>query len=92
MAASTAIRRAYDEKREQTLAGLGIRVLRFWNHDLLQQTEIVLQVIFDALDMPAAPHPRPLSPQAGRGEQHAPLAPFRGEGPGVRGSFLPRPL
>ncbi|MGA7951145.1 MAG: endonuclease domain-containing protein [Thiobacillaceae bacterium] len=56
---------AYDEKREQTLAGLGIRVLRFWNHDLLQQTEIVLQVIFDALDMPAAPHPRPLSPWNG---------------------------
>jgi regulatory protein len=54
--------RVYDEKREQTLASMGIRMLRFWNHNLLQQTEAVLEVIYDALEQaPAAPHPQPLS-------------------------------
>jgi regulatory protein len=65
--------RAYDEKREPILAALGIRVVRFWNNDLLQQTEAVLQAIFDVLEQaPAAPHPQPLSPLAGRGESTSP--------------------
>jgi regulatory protein len=65
---------SYDERRAHVLAGLGIRVLRFWNHDVLQQTEAVLQVIHDALDT-ATPHPQPLSPHAGRGENVRP-APY----------------
>jgi regulatory protein len=78
--------RVYDQQREQTLAGLGIRVVRFWNNDVLQQNEAVLQVIFDALGTPAAPHPQPLSPQAGRGEMTAfspsPLGGGEGRGEG----------
>ncbi|HYP68122.1 MAG TPA: RecX family transcriptional regulator, partial [Thiobacillaceae bacterium] len=73
-------RRAHDEKREQTLARLGIRVMRFWNHDLLQQTESVLRLIYDALDMPASPYPQPLAPLAGRGMRIPPSLPLGGGG------------
>jgi very-short-patch-repair endonuclease len=40
---------AYDEQRTQYLEGLGFRVIRFWNHDVLTRTDSVMQVIFDAL-------------------------------------------
>jgi regulatory protein len=73
----------YDEHRARTLAGLGIRILRFWNHDVLQQTEAVLQAIHDALD--AAPHPRPLSPLHGERGAFPPLAPLAGRGAGGEG-------
>ncbi len=38
-----------DHERSARLAGWGFRVLRFWNHDVLGNTEGVLQVIRDAL-------------------------------------------
>ncbi|WP_164927078.1 DUF559 domain-containing protein [Chlorobaculum tepidum] len=41
--------RARDAKREAFLEGKGIRILRFWNNDVLQNTEGVLQAIYDAL-------------------------------------------
>jgi very-short-patch-repair endonuclease len=37
---------AYDEERTKVLAGIGVRVLRFWNHDLLNRTESVLEEIY----------------------------------------------
>ena len=40
---------AYDAARSTVLASQGIRVLRFWNNEVLQQTEAVLQVIWAAL-------------------------------------------
>ena len=82
----------YDQRRDATLTKLGIRILRFWNHDLLQQAEAVLQVIFDALGQaPAAPHPQPLSPQAGRGGQNHPSPHFMGRGAGGAGRLSPSP-
>ncbi len=53
---------AYDARREATLQQHGIRILRFWNNDVLLNTEAVLAKIADAL--PLTPT---LSPQAGRG-------------------------
>ena len=37
---------AYDEERTKILNGAGIRVIRFWNHDLLNETEAVLEEIY----------------------------------------------
>jgi very-short-patch-repair endonuclease len=38
-----------DTARDAFLASQGFRVLRFWNHDILQRTEAVLEVIREAL-------------------------------------------
>ena len=51
--------RIYDEQRERMLAQRGIRVLRFWNNEVLQRTEAVLQVISVELDKGAARSPHP---------------------------------
>jgi len=55
-----------DLERTQWLARSGYRVIRFWNHEVLQRTEAVLESILEAL-IQACPHPDPL-PQAGEGE------------------------
>ncbi len=39
----------YDEERTKDLEARGYRVLRFWNNDVMNHTEIVLQVIWNAL-------------------------------------------
>lgn len=55
--------RQRDEKRTKFLTGNGIRVLRFWNHDVLQDTEVVLEVIWRELagadSSPSPPTPLP---------------------------------
>ena len=38
-----------DERRSAWLAANGFRVLRFWNNDVLANTQGVLQTIFEAL-------------------------------------------
>jgi len=48
----------YDEKRTAFLEAQGFRVLRFWNDEILTQTENVLDIIFRALN--ETPHPNPL--------------------------------
>lgn len=55
-------RTAYDSGRDDWLREHGFRVLRFWNHDVLQQTEVVLEAIRLAALSPAP------SPACGRGE------------------------
>jgi type I restriction enzyme M protein len=52
----------HDEERLRYLNRDGIQVLRFWNNDVLAETEAVLEVIWKTL---IPPHPSPL-PQ-GRG-------------------------
>lgn len=42
-------RRACDERRTRHLEALGYRVLRFWNHDVLGNTDGVLATIATAL-------------------------------------------
>jgi very-short-patch-repair endonuclease len=58
-----------DAIRDGYLAGQGFRVLRFWNNDVLSNTQGVLEVVFSALH--AAPSP---------GALRAPPSPLRGEG------------
>ncbi|MER3467030.1 MAG: site-specific DNA-methyltransferase, partial [Armatimonadota bacterium] len=41
--------RARDEQRTAFLKQRGVRVLRFWNNEVFQNTEGVLQAIYDAL-------------------------------------------
>ena len=56
-----------DLERTRDLAHRGFRVIRFWNNEVLQRTEAVLESILEAL-IQACPHPDPL-PQAGEGER-----------------------
>ncbi|GLI39236.1 endonuclease domain-containing protein [Geobacter hydrogenophilus] len=55
--------RAYDDERTRALEAAGIRVLRFWNNDVISNTDTVLAAVYEAL----FPSPLPLSPGA-RGE------------------------
>ena len=50
---------AYDQLRDQWLQGQGIRILRFWNNQMLMETEGVLEMIYLALlaVAPATPAP-----------------------------------
>jgi very-short-patch-repair endonuclease len=41
---------SYDEKRDKYLNHKNIKVLRFWNHDVLQNTDSVLEVIYTELN------------------------------------------
>ncbi|RDI97627.1 endonuclease domain-containing protein [Dyella solisilvae] len=59
---------AYDEVRTRKLQEEGYRVLRFWNNDVLTNTDSVLEVILEALASPG-PSPRP-SPRRGEGARH----------------------
>jgi very-short-patch-repair endonuclease len=52
---------AADQKRSRFLEERGYRVLRFWNHDVLGNTEAVLERIAEAL---SNPHPYPLPGRA----------------------------
>jgi very-short-patch-repair endonuclease len=55
---------ASDGKRTAYLQSKGYRALRFWNHDVLQQTESALTVILQTL---TSPHPCPLPASGARG-------------------------
>ncbi len=57
-------RQTHDEKRTAFLEVQGFQVLRFWNDEILTQTEDVLEAIFRALS--ETPHPNPL-PKGERG-------------------------
>ena len=56
-----------DARRDAFLRDEGYRVLRFWNTDVLQNMDGVLQVILERLSQ-ACPHPD-LPPHAGEGEE-----------------------
>ncbi|HEX7325463.1 MAG TPA: endonuclease domain-containing protein [Rhodanobacteraceae bacterium] len=56
----------HDARRDAWFAQNHFRVLRFWNHDVLNRTNEVLAAILAALD--AGPHPG-LPPQAGEGDK-----------------------
>jgi very-short-patch-repair endonuclease len=61
-----------DEQRDLDLEQRGFRVLRFWNNDILQRSESVLEAILDA----ASGNPSPVCAPTGA---HPP-SPTRGEG------------
>jgi len=56
---------ASDAERTRWLESRGYCILRFWNHDVLRNTEGVLGTISLALSGPHTPHPNP-PPQGGR--------------------------
>ena len=74
---------AHDGERDAWLKAQGWRVLRFWNHEVLQNIEGVLVVIAQALEEAAAgrhsPSPQP-SPCQGEGANAIPPSPSQGEG------------
>jgi len=47
-----AAQQTYDQQRSQFLQNQGYRVLRFWNHDVLQQTEAVMTEISKHCQLP----------------------------------------
>ena len=60
-----------DQARTKWLTDRGYRVIRFWNNEVIENLDGVLQSIAAALPVETPPHPRlrrDLSPQAGRGE------------------------
>jgi type I restriction enzyme M protein len=59
--------RAKDQRRSDVLAAQGIQILRFWNNDVLQQPEAVLEAIFAAVTELAPSPPTPL-PEGKGGE------------------------
>jgi len=75
---------ARDRKRSDFLAGQGIRVLRFWNHEVFNQTEAVLQSIYEALTLTLSQKEREhktLTPALSRRErEHEELTPGLSKG------------
>ncbi len=55
----------YDQQRTNISTATGIQIIRFWNDDVLKQTDTVLDQLRAAL--PDAPSPRPSPPQGERG-------------------------
>ena len=58
-------RQPQDAHRTEVLAKSGFRVLRFWDNDVLNEREAVLEEILRAVEAPP-PSPQP-SPASGRG-------------------------
>ena len=58
---------AYDRGRDAWLVARGFTVLRFWNHEVMNQAESVLERIRQFVE--AVPSPPDPLPQAGEGSQ-----------------------
>lgn len=48
----------YDDQRTERLTAAGFRDLRFWNNEVLNETEAVVQTIWNVLN-PSPPQPSP---------------------------------
>ncbi|NMQ07810.1 endonuclease domain-containing protein [Candidatus Accumulibacter phosphatis] len=55
-----------DERREAWLKSQGFRVLRFWNHEICNDTAVVLEAALTAVEYR---HPLSPDPSPARGEQ-----------------------
>ncbi len=66
---------AYDQQRDDWLSAQGFQVLRFWNHELLEEMDAVLEKIWSTLHLPKDVNEaatRPLfPPPAERSEERA---------------------
>ena len=49
----------YDAERTEKLGKQGIRVLRFWNNDVMTQTEVVMMDLFNKIQALQSPSPQP---------------------------------
>ena len=56
---------SYDERRTKALHENGYRVLRFWNNDVMQNTEAVLETILAVLSAGPSPSPSPRNGERG---------------------------
>jgi very-short-patch-repair endonuclease len=59
----------YDNTRTAWLESQGFRVLRFWNHDVFENAEVIADAIWNAMGDAApaqAPPPTPTHPTQGR--------------------------
>jgi very-short-patch-repair endonuclease len=57
----------YDARRDAWLGSQGFELLRFWNHQVMSEWDIVEDIIWNELQtIPLTPNP---SPAAGRGEK-----------------------
>lgn len=63
---------AYDQRRDCWLKEQGFVVLRFWNHEVLQQTDAVLERLRLWVEQKQPSPPAPL-PQAGEGSDRVDL-------------------
>ena len=50
---------SYDSERTEWLEKQGIRVLRFWNNDVMTQTEVVMMDLFNKIQALQRPSPQP---------------------------------
>ncbi|WP_235927696.1 endonuclease domain-containing protein [Sandarakinorhabdus rubra] len=57
-----------DEARTRWMKAQGFRVLRFWNHEILTQRELVAERLFLALADPSPRSASPSRPSPARGE------------------------
>ena len=81
---------ARDARRDAWLGQQGLRVVRFWNNQVLQETEAVLSAVWSALHAAARPHPQPLSPgERGEGRQSGIRPDFICLSKGITGGYLP---
>jgi very-short-patch-repair endonuclease len=81
-----------DRIREQRLQEEGFKVLRFWNNDVLKQTDTLLEMIMVALDGSSQGSPSPgarslSSGRASRGPVGAPPSPQGERGKSARGEI-----
>ncbi len=71
---------SHDEARTQALATLQIEVLRFWNNDVLSQTDSVLESIWNKVNemtsAPTTPSPQTLLPKGGTSTAPSPQTPL----------------
>lgn len=61
----------YDASRTALLADAGFVVLRFWNHDVFERTQAVLDAIWAAVTS-SRTHPHPGPPLEGEGDEQSP--------------------
>jgi very-short-patch-repair endonuclease len=72
---------AADHEREEFLQREGVRVLRFWNNEVWENVDGVLETIRQVLVGEVPPHPNPL-PRRGEGISPVPSSPLGGEDQG----------
>jgi len=73
----------HDREKDAFLQGHGIRVLRFWNLDLLENFDGVLETVYRALvSQNNHPHPDPLPRRERESSSRIPSPRARGEGQG----------
>jgi len=56
-----------DDQRTAEIEGHGYRVIRFWNNDVLENLEGVLETIRNTLEEAPPPHPTLSAPRGGEG-------------------------